>query len=65
MAGFTRLGASGVPRQLYGDFTGKGIELNPRNDTELFTRLGVSGISRQLYGDFTGKGAAPGLESSK
>ena len=48
----TRLGLSGIPRQLYGSFAGK------EETVEGITRLGLSGISRQRYGSFAGKEAA-------
>lgn len=49
----TREGLSGVPRGLYGDFTGKE---GPGRVVPRLTRLGLGGFTRSLYGDFSGKG---------
>ena len=58
MAQVTRLGASGVPRSPYGNFSGKSQQTEfPRTYTETWTRLGASGIPRHRYGDFAGKSA--------
>lgn len=56
MAQKTRLGLSGIPRELYGSFSGKTAA--PTHPVSEITRLGLSGIPRQRYGSFAGKTAA-------
>lgn len=50
----TRLGASGVPRSLYGSFSGK-AQTGSNHPVDEITRLGASGTPRQRYGSFAGK----------
>jgi hypothetical protein len=58
MAGITRHGLNGGPRQLYGTFAGK-IPENVR-----ITRLGLYGGPRPPYGTFGGK-TSSALRSAK